>query len=179
MTAPLTDPWDSPSYWRNDHHAKRIELEHNLQYPEMPIRVEVIDTLATNPLVDRIFNSGLIVIPCLFLLSVVLWLLSLLIFRSFFEYCALIVVSAAVILFLIFGLLFFIGMCSGIEYQYHPREVELVGNGVVSRPYRQPMPPPPTLCNEDFNNDKSVNANDTNNTRNANETKNTTETAVP
>lgn len=119
---PTRDPWDSLSWWRNEDQARRIETHHNREHPEHQIRVQVVDTFAANDTVDHIFNYGLLIIPSLFLLSAALWCLSRFFLKSslswYLESAALLVVSVAFVSFVVFGLIFFIGMCSGYKFEY-------------------------------------------------------------
>ncbi|CAG2169802.1 unnamed protein product [Oppiella nova] len=123
---PTRDPWDSLSWWRNEDQARRIEEEHNQQHPNSPIRVEVVDTFASNETIDSIFNYGLLIIPSLFLVSATLWCISRFLLRTaislYLGYSALVLASIASIAFVVFGLIFLIGMCSGYKFEYHSVE---------------------------------------------------------
>lgn len=120
---PTRDPWDSLSWWRNEDQARRIEEEHNRQHPDNPIRVEVVDTLASNETIDSIFNYGLLIIPSLFLISATLWCVSRFLLKSFISwylsFAALLLAGIAIVAFVIFGLIFLIGMCSGYKFEYY------------------------------------------------------------
>ena len=120
---PTRDPWDSLSWWRNEDQARRIEEEHNRRHPHSPIRVEVVDTLASNETIDTIFNYGLLIIPSLFLISATLWCISRFLLKSsiswYLSFAALLLASIAIIAFIVFGLIFLIGMCSGYKFEYH------------------------------------------------------------
>lgn len=117
------DPWDSLSWWRNEDQARRIEEDHNRQHPNNPIRVEVVDTFASNQTIDRIFNYGLLIIPSLFLMSATLWCVSRFFLKSpiswYLGFAALLLAAIAIIAFVVFGLIFLIGMCSGYKFEYH------------------------------------------------------------
>jgi hypothetical protein len=100
-----------------------MEEEHNREHPNNPIRVEVVDTFASNETIDQIFNYGLLIIPSLFLISATLWCISRFFLKSsiswYLGFGALLLASIAIIAFMIFGLIFLIGMCSGYKFEYH------------------------------------------------------------
>ncbi len=83
----------------------------------------MVDTFASNETIDQIFNYGLLIIPSLFLVSATLWCISRFFLKSsiswYLGFGALLLASIAIIAFIIFGLIFLIGMCSGYKFEYH------------------------------------------------------------
>lgn len=114
-------------WFRNTHHARKLEKALNKDHPECPVRVKVVDKIGENTFFERTFDVGLVTIPSLFIISFFLWTVSrFTAHRWLFELLALVTVLVAIGLFLVFGLLFVFAAFFGYEFEYldgrkHPK----------------------------------------------------------
>ena len=108
-----------PIRWFQMHyHARRIERNMNKDHPECPVRIRVIDSLVGNPFIENVFDKGLIIVPCLFLLSFALWCASRFVAQSILETASLVMVIVSLATFVLFGLVFVFCAFFGYEFEY-------------------------------------------------------------
>lgn len=100
------------------YHARKLERSMNKEHPECPVRVKVVDWLVGNPLIENTFDIGLIAIPCLFLLSFLLWAASRFFARAILEPASLVAVVISLCAFLGFGFVFLFAAFFGYEFEY-------------------------------------------------------------
>ncbi|KAF7488663.1 hypothetical protein SSS_04414 [Sarcoptes scabiei] len=108
------------------YHARKLERSLNKEHPECPVRIKVVDSLVGNDFIENLFDTGLIIIPCLFLLSFFIWALGQFVARSILEPISLATVMISVVLFVVFGIVFVFAAFFGYEFEYvdgkkHPR----------------------------------------------------------
>lgn len=100
------------------YHARKLERIMNKEHPECPVRVRVVDKLVGNQFIENLFDTGLLVIPCLFLFSFFLWALSRFVAKSILEPASLATVAISVFLFFTFGIIFVFAAFFGYEFEY-------------------------------------------------------------
>lgn len=105
-------------WFQLNYHARRLERSLNKEHPECPVRIKVVDRLVGTPFIENTFDIGLIVIPCLFLFSFILWAMSRFYARTILEMASLVAVIISIIAFLIFGLIFVFAAFFGYEFEY-------------------------------------------------------------
>ncbi|KAH7646483.1 hypothetical protein HUG17_2021 [Dermatophagoides farinae] len=109
-----------------NYHARKLERTMNKEHPECPVRVRIVDRLVGNNFIENIFDTGLMVIPCLFLFSFFLWALSQFVARTILEPVSYAIAFISVFIFFIFGIVFVFAAFFGYEFEYidgkkHPR----------------------------------------------------------
>ena len=108
-----------PIRWFQMHyHARRIERNMNKDHPECPVRIRVIDSLVGNPIIENLFDKGLIIVPCLFLLSFIFWAASRFVAQNILETTSFIMIIISLVTFVLFGLVFVFCAFFGYEFEY-------------------------------------------------------------